>query len=227
MPARDKRKIDWAALSRYPAFMPRKKRQPALGDMYTRIPESLPYGSAGLGDDAPEPAPAKKERGHSACGAVLPKSTVQLCLKRTGKTGPQMAGPRDACQLVRSLGDADREHFLAIHLDIGNRVIGVDHVATGSLTGVEVHPREVFKSALLNNAAGVLFAHNHPSSQEVASSADITLTKRLKDAGELLGIKVLDHVIVAADACVSFSDKGLLGFEPDYTGEEWKKPVKE
>ena len=102
-----------------------------------------------------------------------------------------------------------KEHFLCVHLDGKNRLSCVDRVAVGSLNSAIVHPREVFKTALLSSAAALILIHNHPSGDPTPSREDLELTGRLKEAGELLGIKVLDHVIIG-DTYVSLCERGLL-----------------
>jgi len=111
---------------------------------------------------------------------------------------------------LRFLSLESKEHFIAIHLDIKNKVLCLDEVSVGSLNASIVHPREVYKSALLSSAASVLFVHNHPSGDTTPSREDIDLTKRLKNAGDLLGIRVLDHVIVGSEHYLSFADQGLI-----------------
>src|SRR5262249_19479050 len=93
-----------------------------------------------------------------------------------------------------------------------NRVVGVNTVSIGSLTASVVHPREVFKPAILSNAAAIILAHNHPSGQPQPSQEDRVLTVRLVAAGKLLGISVLDHVVIGdgTSAYFSFADEGLL-----------------
>ena len=86
----------------------------------------------------------------------------------------------------------------------------MDLVSVGSLNQSIVHPREVFKTALLSNAAAVLLIHQHPTGDPSPSGEDIAITKRLKEAGELLGLKVLDHIIVGEGEYLSFVEKGLI-----------------
>lgn len=103
----------------------------------------------------------------------------------------------------------DRERFLAVLLNGKNRVLGLHEVSVGTLTASLVHPREVFKAALVGNAAAILVVHNHPSGDPTPSAEDIAITQRLREAGELLGIRVLDHVILGDGRYISFSDEGL------------------
>ncbi len=114
--------------------------------------------------------------------------------------------------LHRYLADVDREHFVVILLDRKNQVIGFHTVSIGSLTASVVHPREVFKVAILSNAAAVIFGHNHPSGDPTPSAEDKALTSRLVEAGAILGMQVLDHVVIGDGTSrhFSFADEGLL-----------------
>lgn len=107
------------------------------------------------------------------------------------------------------LADEPREHFLAIHLDAKNRVISDRVVSVGHLTASLVHPRETFATAIRESAAAIAFVHQHPSGDPEPSREDIELTRRLMRAGELLGINVLDHVVVAGGRHVSIAERGL------------------
>jgi DNA repair protein RadC len=109
-----------------------------------------------------------------------------------------------------SLRRETRENFLALHLDAKNKILCLDRVSVGSLSAAVVHPREIFKSCLLSSAAALLLIHNHPSGNTSPSREDIELTTRLKEASELLGIRILDHIIIGTDGYYSFADQGLL-----------------
>ena len=110
----------------------------------------------------------------------------------------------------KKLRESDKEKFYSILLDTKNKVIGVEMVSQGSVDFSPVHPREVYKSALLSSASSVIFIHSHPSGDSEPSVSDREITKQLEDAGELLGIKVLDHVIIGRGEYYSFADKGEL-----------------
>jgi DNA repair protein RadC len=101
------------------------------------------------------------------------------------------------------LKDLDREAFMVIMLTSRNRVISANIVSLGTLDGAMVCPREVFKVAILQNAASVILVHNHPSGDPAPSEDDINITKRMVQAGQLLGIPVLDHVVVSRRGSVS------------------------
>src|SRR5215831_10592300 len=109
------------------------------------------------------------------------------------------------------LADVDREHFVILLLDQKNQVIGIHTVSIGSLTASVVHPRETFKVAILANAASIICGHNHPSGDCQPSREDRALTTRLVEAGKLLGINVLDHIIIGGQGqYFSFGDENLL-----------------
>lgn len=102
-----------------------------------------------------------------------------------------------------------KEYFYSLHLDGKNKILCVDEISVGSLNQSIVHPREVFKTALLSSAAAIILVHNHPSGGTEPSQEDKEITRRLKEAGELLGIRVLDHIIIG-DRFFSFASCGML-----------------
>ena len=112
------------------------------------------------------------------------------------------------------LRDRKKEVFLALLLDSKNRVIRQVQVSEGSLTASIVHPREVFAPVVRESAAAVLFVHNHPSGDPTPSREDVEITTRLREAGELMGVRVLDHIIIGSGDYVSFVDRGLMGLKP-------------
>ena len=125
---------------------------------------------------------------------------------------PQMLYPRAAVPILSEyIGDVDREVFVIAMLTVRHRVIGLHTVSIGCLTGALVHPREVFKPAILAGCGALLLAHNHPSGDPEPSEEDIALTRRLASAGQLLGIEVLDHVILGESGrFVSLRERGVL-----------------
>jgi len=102
------------------------------------------------------------------------------------------------------------EVFACLFLDNRHRVISFEELFKGTIDGATVHPREVVKRALANNAAAVIFAHNHPSGVTEPSQADVLLTRRLRDALSLVDIRVLDHFVIGDGDAVSLAEKGLL-----------------
>ncbi len=131
--------------------------------------------------------------------------------KYRGKRPVEISNPQQAFQVLRErIEDWSREHFLVVLLDARHGVRGIETVSVGSLTASIVHPREVFKEAISASAASVIFAHNHPSGDTEASEDDIALTKRLAEAGEIVGINVLDHLIIGGKSFTSFKRLGLF-----------------
>jgi DNA repair protein RadC len=108
------------------------------------------------------------------------------------------------------LGKEKRELFYVVLLDNKNKKIRDVKISEGSLTASLVHPREVYNPVIRDSAAAVIFVHNHPSGDPAPSPEDIEITRRLKQVGEVLGVRVLDHIVIGHDRYFSFSDKGLL-----------------
>jgi DNA repair protein RadC len=132
-----------------------------------------------------------------------------VCLVRENTGGEiiQINNDQDAYELVKEeMVNSDREIFLSIMLTVRNELIGVETVSIGSVTASILMPREVFKSAILANAVSVILCHNHPSGDLTPSREDISVTKKLIETGELLGIKVLDHLIVTHKGFKSLRD---------------------
>src|SRR3989339_1131723 len=121
----------------------------------------------------------------------------------------ELNDPEKVYRLIKSrLKDYAREHFYIIPLN--SRNYSIAEVSVGSLNASIVHPREVFAEAVKNKAASVIFAHNHPSGDPEPSEEDLVITKRLVEAGKILGIEVVDHIIVTKNSYFSFKNKGLL-----------------
>jgi DNA repair protein RadC len=123
--------------------------------------------------------------------------------------GRRLAGASDVSTHMRArLSGAPVEEFWAIAMDVRHRVVMDSMLARGSLTGVEVHPRDVFRALIKVGAAAVIFCHNHPSGDAAPSRQDVELTVRLREVGEMCGIPVLDHVVVGAGGYVSLAERG-------------------
>ena len=121
----------------------------------------------------------------------------------------RFTSPSQVFEMFSDLRQEAKEHFIALHLDGKNRIICFDRVSIGSLNQSIVHPREVFKTACLSSAAAILLLHNHPTGDTAPSREDLEITRRIKEAGDLLGIKVLDHIIIG-DSYLSFVEQGLI-----------------
>ena len=124
---------------------------------------------------------------------------------------PRIAYPGDVRGLLqRQLAFSDREIFCIVILDARNQVLGVNTVSIGSVSASIVHPREVFRPAILMGASSIILSHCHPSGDPEPSKDDLELTRRLHKAGEILGIEVLDHIIIADTQFLSLKEKGLF-----------------
>lgn len=124
---------------------------------------------------------------------------------------PVVKTPEDVAGLVKArLKGKKKEHFLALLLDTRNRLIKIAEISIGSLDSSIVHPREVFREAISASAAAVIFVHNHPSGDPTASEDDIRLNKRLAEAGDIVGIDVLDHIIIGDKKFLSLKREGLF-----------------
>lgn len=123
--------------------------------------------------------------------------------------------PKEIWEELRDLRSSKKEHFVIFYLDSRNKEVGREEIkkeiiSVGSLNANLVHPREVFEPAVRNLAAHIILAHNHPSGDTEPSEDDLAITKRLVEAGKILGIEVVDHIIVARDGFLSFKERGLL-----------------
>jgi DNA repair protein RadC len=128
---------------------------------------------------------------------------------------PTVRTPADVAALVGpDMRYLDREHFKVVLLSTRHDVIAVESVAVGGLNSAVIHPREVFKAAIRHSAAAVILVHNHPSGDPEPSGDDLRLTARLADAGRILGIEVLDHVVVGDGRYVSLRERGHLDGVP-------------
>ena len=121
----------------------------------------------------------------------------------------RFTSPQQIFEIFHNLMLETKEHFITLHLDGKNRILCIDRVSVGSLNQSIVHPREVFKSAVYSSAAAIILVHNHPSLDPSPSREDIEITRRLKECGELLGIKLLDHIIIG-DGFTSFAELGMI-----------------
>ncbi len=115
-----------------------------------------------------------------------------------------------AAKQLLALHEEPEEHFCIFCLNTKNKIVGVHTISIGSLDASIVHPREVFKAAMLNNASRIICLHNHPSGDPVPSKEDIELTRRLIEAGKILGIEVLDHIIIGEQRYVSMKERCLM-----------------
>jgi DNA repair protein RadC len=143
----------------------------------------------------------------------IPVYRVELVRDRSLQMEPatKLESATQVASLIRDeLLKADREKLLCLMLNSRHALVGMEVVSVGTLTASLAHPREIFKGAILKNAAGIILAHNHPSGDPSPSEEDLRLTKRISQAAGLLGIELLDHLIVAEQGSYSFKTAGTL-----------------
>ena len=139
---------------------------------------------------------------------------VSIKMVREGSTkyeNRKIETPFDAYVLLKSfLEDSDREKLLVVCLDTKNQPINICTVSVGTLNSSLVHPREIFKTAILSNSNQIMLAHNHPSGISAPSNEDKAMTSRIKDAGVILGIELIDHIIIGSNEYFSFKENRLM-----------------
>ncbi|MBK6506847.1 MAG: DNA repair protein RadC [Ignavibacteria bacterium] len=122
-----------------------------------------------------------------------------------------ITSPDKLFEIIKSkITQFSKEHFFVVSLDTRNNLIGVDEISVGTLTASLVHPRETFESAIRRHAAKIIISHNHPSGETDPSDDDMKITRRLVDAGKIMGIEVLDHIIVTKTSYLSFKEQLLI-----------------
>jgi len=142
--------------------------------------------------------------------AVYETMNVKEDITNYLKTNQRYTSPSQVYETFTFLMQETKEMFLTLHLDGKNRIICIDLVSIGSLNQSIVHPRHVFQTALISNAAAIICVHQHPSGDPAPSTEDVAITRRLKEAGEIMGIKILDHIIIGDGQYLSFVERGLL-----------------
>ena len=156
----------------------------------------------------------KKVKGIGTAKAAQLSAAFELAKRlsaSTGETPPSLKTPDQVARLLMAkYSPKKKEHFGVLILDTKNRLKKELVVFVGSLASSPVHPREIFHEAVAESAASLILFHNHPSGDPTPSPHDITLTNRLKEAGELMGIEVLDHLIIGHNRYVSLKEKGLI-----------------
>ena len=135
----------------------------------------------------------------------------QIVMERPIQYQDTIASTQEAGRFgVSEIGDEAQEVVLVVILNTKNKINAIHRVFTGSLNSSVAHPREIFRSALLNNGARILVYHNHPSGNTEPSEADIIFTKRMEEAGSILGIDLLDHIIISGNEWLSLREYGIL-----------------
>lgn len=151
-----------------------------------------------------------KEKGLGKAKALQVIALLELAKRLQEKEKPEILSPQDIWKLCQDIKDSKKEHFVAFYLDTQNRIIERQIISIGTLNASLVHPREVFEPAVSLHAASIIVAHNHPSGDTKPSDEDIGVTKRISEAGNILGIKLLDHVIVSKTGFTSLKEAGSM-----------------
>ena len=142
--------------------------------------------------------------------ATLVIAAIEFARRRIKPEGVKISTPADVLPLIRHFADRKQEHFLSITINGANEVLNVRVVSIGLIDRSPVHPREVFADALTDRASGIIVAHNHPAGSLEPSQSDRDATKQVKQAGEILGIRLLDHIIFDRKGYYSFLEEGCL-----------------
>lgn len=140
------------------------------------------------------------------------KELVRRLMRRKSRSIGVIHGPEDAAHFAMPyFKQEQKEHFAILMLNTKNHILGLQDVSIGSLTASVVHPREVFETAIRHHSAAIILLHNHPSGDPTPSNEDIRVTRRLVKAGEIMDVRVLDHIILGDGQFVSMKEKDLMG----------------
>ncbi len=149
-------------------------------------------------------------KGIGTAKAALIVAALEFVRRRVKEEGVRIQSPVDVVPLIQHYANRKQEHFISISLNGANEVMNIRVVTIGLIDKSHVHPREVFADILVERASAVIVAHNHPSGSLTPSREDMAVTKQLKEAGDLLGIKLLDHIIFSRRGYYSFLEHGEL-----------------
>ena len=152
----------------------------------------------------------QKIEGVGPAKASLIAAALEFARRRIRPEGLRISFPSDVLPLIRHFADRRQEHFICVSLNGANEVIATRVVSVGLVNKTQVHPREVFADPITDRASAVIVAHNHPSGSLEPSKEDIDITGQLKSAGEILGIRLLDHIVFNQKGYYSFLESGLL-----------------
>jgi DNA repair protein RadC len=166
--------------------------------------------SGGVPDMETLMADLMEVKGVGPAKAAVITAAIEFARRRIRPEGERIRAPSDVLPLIRHIADRKQEHLMAITLNGANEVIAVRVITVGLLNRTQVHPREVFADAVTDRAAALILAHNHPSGSVEPSADDRAVTRRIKDAGEVLGISLLDHLVFARRGYFSFKEAGEI-----------------
>lgn len=160
------------------------------------------------------PQQLQEIKGIGAAKAMQIGASIELG-KRLSQTTQEnrvtIRSPKDAARLMmEEMRYHNKEHFVCLFLNTKNHVIGKETLSIGSLNASIVHPREVFREAIRRSSASIICVHNHPSGDPTPSQEDVQMTQRLVEAGEIVGIEVLDHIVIGDKQFISLKEQGLM-----------------
>ncbi|MCD4787034.1 MAG: DNA repair protein RadC [Desulfobacterales bacterium] len=150
-------------------------------------------------------------RGMGLAKAAQILSAFELARRHLIKDTVKITGAQDVMPLLADIADKKQEHFVCISLNGAHEVIKKRIVTIGLVDRSQVHPREVYADVISDRAAAVIFAHNHPSGDLKPSNSDLKIHEQLTEAGKILGLRILDHIIVTKKGYYSFQEAGLIG----------------
>ncbi|PIZ64380.1 hypothetical protein CO051_00935 [Candidatus Roizmanbacteria bacterium CG_4_9_14_0_2_um_filter_39_13] len=145
-----------------------------------------------------------------ACTLLASFELVKRALQKHDTHLPMINSPQDAVDQLTEIRSKKKEYFVALYLNARNQLIHKETISIGTLNASLVHPRDVFEPGVRMNAASIIISHNHPSGDPKPSDPDIRITKQLKEAGEILGIQLQDHLIVTEETYLSMKEEGCL-----------------
>lgn len=163
-----------------------------------------------VSSDRVDPKDLQKIEGMGPAKTALLSAALEFARRRIRPEGVKISLPPDVLPLIRHYADRKQEHFICISLNGANEVIASRVVSVGLVNKTHVHPREVFADPITDRASVIIVAHNHPSGGLYPSKEDIEVTKQLKSAGEILGIRLLDHIIFNHKGYYSFLEDGKI-----------------
>jgi len=158
--------------------------------------------------EKPDIEELKKIEGIGLAKATLIASAIEFARRRIRPEGLRISFPADVLPMIQHYADRKQEHFICISINGANEVIASRVVSVGLVNRTQVHPREVFADPITDRASAIIIAHNHPSGGLTPSKEDIEITKQLKSSGEILGIRLLDHIIFNHNGYYSLLEQG-------------------
>jgi len=163
-----------------------------------------------LGAAIPGTAELTTIDGLGSAGACRVIAALELGRRFYGHRERHIQNPADAWQLLQHYADRKREHFICCTLNGAHDVIAVHVITSGLINRTIIHPREIYAEAVADRSCAILVAHNHPSGRLEASSEDIDITRRVQEAGEIIGIPLIDHIIFSESGYISLVEQGYL-----------------